>query len=144
MKNLIIKIILFLWQFPQNILGLIVYAVNIKSIKKIYDSSLNVWYFTGKHINNKGVSLGHFIFLDSDSCLTLDRIRHERGHQKQSLYLGWLYLFAIGLPSATGNILHRFIDFDYYAQPWEKWADKLGGVNRDSSKEERNVLGRFC
>jgi len=52
------------------------------------------------------------------------------GHQKQSLYLGWLYLIIIGLPSVTGNLLNRVIDFDYYKQPWEAWADKLGGVKR--------------
>lgn len=131
MKIFIKETLLFLWQLPQNIFGLIVYMINIKSVKIIYDSSLNVWYYTVKHINDKGVSLGNFIFLDSDCSLSLNRIRHERGHQKQSIYLGWLYLIFIALPSVIGNIIHDFIDFDYYAQPWEAWADKLGNVVRD-------------
>ena len=81
MKN----ILLYLWQLPQNLLGLVVIA------------------FTRAK---------------------------KKGHQKQSLYLGWLYLLVIGLPSATGNLLNRVIDFDYYKQPWESWADRLGCVVR--------------
>ena len=66
-------------------------------------------------------------------------IRHEQGHQKQSLYLGWLYLIIIGIPSFCGNIFDRLFHrkwdvskrYDwYFSQPWEKWADELGGVNR--------------
>ena len=124
------KIFLFLWQLPQNVLGLLVYLVNIKSIRKVYDSSLNVWFYSAKHVSDRGLSLGKFIFLDSDNYTSLNSIRHERGHQKQSLYLGWLYLLVIGLPSLIGNILHRYIEFDYYSTPWEAWADKLGNVSR--------------
>lgn len=120
----------YIHQLPQNLLGLIVYLVNIKSVKRVYESSLNVWYYTAKHVSDKGISLGRYIFIDSDRELTLNTIRHERGHQKQSLYLGWLYLIVIGLPSLIGNILHRYIEFDYYSQLWESWADKLGGVER--------------
>ena len=126
------NVLLFLWQLPQNILGIIVYLVNIKHVEKTYNSSLNIWYYTAKHINDKCVSLGKFIFVDSDRfMIDLDTIRHERGHQKQSLYLGWLYLIFIGLPSLIGNIIHEFVEFDYYSQPWEKWADKLGNVDRN-------------
>ena len=120
----------YLHQLPQNLLGLIIYLVNIKSVKRVYESSLNVWYYTAKHVSDKGISLGKYIFIDSDREVTLNTIRHERGHQKQSLYLGWLYLPVIGLPSLIGNILHRYIEFDYYSQLWEAWADKLGGVER--------------
>lgn len=120
----------FLHQLPQNLLGLLIYLVNIKSVKRVYESSLNVWYYTAKHVSDKGISLGRYIFIDSDRELTLNTIRHERGHQKQSLYLGWLYLLVIGLPSLIGNILHRYIEFDYYSQLWEAWADKLGNVSR--------------
>ncbi len=120
----------YLHQLPQNLLGLLIYLVNIKSVKRVYDSSLNVWYYTAKHVSDKGISLGRYIFIDSDREVTLNSIRHERGHQKQSLYLGWLYLLVVGLPSLIGNILHRYIEFDYYSTWWEAWADKLGGVER--------------
>lgn len=75
-----------------------------------------------------GVSLGNFIIVARGS--ESNTIRHEWGHQRQSLYLGWLYLVVIGLPSVIGNLLNRVIKFDYYRQPWERWADELGGVER--------------
>lgn len=78
---------------------------------------------------NSGVSLGKYIIFQKD-CYDAQSILHEKGHQKQSLYLGWLYLLLIGLPSILGNLVHRVIKFNYYNQPWEKWADKLGGVIR--------------
>lgn len=77
---------------------------------------------------NFGVSLGKYVILCKKR--SFNDILHEGGHQKQSLYLGWLYLPLIGLPSVIGNLLNRFIPFDYYKQPWEAWADKLGEVHR--------------
>lgn len=113
------KVLLYIWQLPQNILGRLVI------------------FFTGAEYNKDGywvtkyrfgVSLGAYIIIKSN-CKSND-INHEKGHQKQSIYLGLLYLIVIGLPSVVGNLLHRFIKFSYYKQPWEAWADKLGGVNR--------------
>lgn len=133
------KILLFLWQLPQNVLGLLVYLVNIKSVRKVYDSSLNVWFYSAKHVSDRGLSLGKFIFLDSDNYTSLNSIRHERGHQKQSLYLGWLYLLVIGLPSLIRNIMNRTVHKKwsaerkykwYYGHYPERWADKLGNVSR--------------
>ena len=124
------KILLYLWQLPQNLLGLAVIFFS--------KASIGTWvkdiYFTKHHF---GVSLGNYIIL-SVNCDVMD-IKHETGHQKQSLYLGWLYLPLIGLPSACGNIWDRLFHKKwyytarirwYYKQPWEAWADKLGGVKR--------------
>lgn len=62
---------------------------------------------------------------------TPNNINHEWGHTRQSMYLGWLYLLAIGLPS----LLWAFVydsgwNVSYYDFYTEKWADKLGGVKR--------------
>lgn len=115
MKNFL----LYIWQLPQNLLGLaIIFFSKAKSdFGRVYTTH-----------HRFGVSLGKYIIVYR--YCNLKTVQHERGHQKQSLYLGWLYLPVIGLPSAIGNILHRFIKFDYYKQPWEGWADKLGGVKR--------------
>ena len=113
------KVISYIWQLRQNLLGLIV--IFCSNAKRDEDE-----YWTTNY--RFGVSLGWYIIVNKN-C-TMNTIKHERGHQKQSLYLGPLYLIAIGLFSAIGNILHRFIKFNYYKQPWEAWADKLGGVNR--------------
>ena len=115
MKNFL----LYLWQLPQNLLGLIVIAFT-KAEKKG-----DVYVAEGYRF---GVSLGNYIIFGGFFNST-DR-KHEKGHQKQSLYLGPLYLIIIGLPSVTGNLLNRVIRFDYYRQPWEHWADVLGGVKR--------------
>ena len=110
----------WIWQLPQNLLGLIVAAVT-RAVK-----DTNGAYVTYRY--RFGVSLGNYIIFGG-SYSTRD-LRHEQGHQKQSLYLGPLYLIVIGLPSVIGNLLDRFLWFDYYKQPWEAWADKLGGVKR--------------
>lgn len=112
------EVLLYLWQLPQNLVGLLV--ILFSNAEKDWDD----YWITNYRF---GVSLGRYIIVNKN-C-TMDTIKHERGHQKQSLYLGPLYLIIIGLPSAIGNILHRFIKFNYYKQPWEAWADKLGGVN---------------
>lgn len=113
------KVLLFLWQLPQNIIGILIvlFCVAGKDNNDVYICDYNF-----------GVSLGHFIIMNKGYSHT--DLKHERGHQKQSLYLGWLYIPLIGIPSLIGNIIDRFIPIDYYNQPWEKWADKLGGVKR--------------
>lgn len=129
------KVLLWLWQLPQNILGLLV--ILFTGAFKTKDGR---YWVTG--ISCFGVSLGNYvIFGDMNGRYTpLERsINHEQGHQKQSLYLGPLYLLLIGLPSITGNIYDRIVHrkwdkrsryYWYYKQPWEAWADKLGGVVR--------------
>ena len=113
------KVLLYLWQLPQNLLGLLV--ILFTGAKKQC-----LVYRTDKY--RFGVSLGKYIIFGG--YYSYVDIKHEMGHQKQSLYLGPLYLLIIGLPSVTGNLLRRLIKFDYYKQPWEDWADKLGGVKR--------------
>lgn len=88
---------------------------------------------------NSGVSLGDYIILDNHGVVNSDTVYHEYGHSIQSRYLGPVYLIVIGLPSLIGNIWDRVAHTKwsiaqrvkwYYNQPWEKGADKLGGVNR--------------
>ena len=132
-----IKVLLYIWQLPQNILGLLVILFTGARYNDIsYDKSENFWWAT--RCGRFGVSLGEYIIFGPGpvSCITL---KHEQGHQKQSIYLGPLYLIIIGLPSVIGNIFDRLFHKKwsiskkilwYYKQPWEAWADKLGGVKR--------------
>ena len=56
--------------------------------------------------------------------------KHEFGHYKQSLILGPLYLFVIGIPSICLNIISRYnkkVWENYYNFYTERWANKLGG-----------------
>ena len=127
------KILLFIHQLPQNLLGLLVILVT----KAVYYKDTGCWETNDFSF---GVSLGNYIIFGvRDCCVSEKSLKHEQGHQKQSLFLGWLYLIIIGLPSAAGNIWDRFAHRNwshwkreawYYNQPWEKWADELGNVNR--------------
>jgi hypothetical protein len=122
------RVLLFIWQFPQNLIGLIV----ILATRAYKDSG--IWR-TKKKI---GVCLGDFIIVHVTAIPTA--IKHEKGHQKQSLYFGPLYLLAIGIPSAIFcNLWSRLFHKDwppvrryrwYYSRYPEYWADKLGGVSR--------------
>lgn len=120
------KVLLYLWQLPQNILGLLVIlftGAKCTGSHWIIKNPDSTKYF--------GVSLGSYIiFGNYPREMTL---KHEHGHQKQSWILGPLYLLVIGLPSLLGNIYSRIFHKSaewYYKQPWEAWADKLGGVER--------------
>lgn len=131
------KVLLWLWQLPQNIVGNIC-SIGARTYRKLFtkDKELIVVYF--KPWFRSAVSLGNIIIMDSLLWdLPFDEfdksLNHEHGHQKQSRMLGPLYLIVIGLPSLLGNIYARIFNKDskwYYKQPWEAWADKLGGVER--------------
>ena len=129
------EVLLFIWQLPQNILGLLV--ILFTGARK-----WNSFYWRSSR-GRFGVSLGCFIVFGalSDKYIRWSSIKHERGHQKQSLYLGPLYLLLVGLPSVCLNLwdklFHKKWSDDrreewYYSRYPENWADRLGGVNRDT------------
>ena len=114
-------IILYIWQLPQNLLGLLIkYIVRAELLY----SSLYVWKL------RSGLSLGNYIFVN-EHCAD-NTILHELGHRKQSRILGPLYLLVIGIPSflwASLRQLGLFKSKSYYWFYTEKWANKLGGVS---------------
>ena len=126
------KVLLYLWQLPQNLVGWLLTRwskSNIVTVTK--DGDEYTVYFYEKFFNS-GISLGDYIILARKNR-DYKTIRHEHGHQKQSRMLGPLYLIVIGLPSLLGNVYSRIFHKSakwYYKQPWEAWADKLGGVER--------------
>lgn len=86
-------------------------------------------YYYGKF--HSGLSLGKYVFIREHALVEL--AKHEEGHQKQSMILGWLYLFVIGIPSITWaglKSLGAFPKVSYYSFYTEKWADRLAGVKR--------------
>ena len=131
MKN----ILLYLWQLPQNLLGLLVILVTGARYNDIDYRIENNYWLSRKY--NFGISLGNYIIFGG--IVGVQDVKHEQGHCKQSLYLGWLYLIVVGVPSIVRNIWDRVAhkgwshhekDAWYYGHYPEDWADKLGGVNR--------------
>lgn len=120
-------ILLYLWQLPQNLLGLL-----LRAIYKGNDSHYEDAIVRRSTTMSGGISLGKYIIISQWSKQST--IMHEYGHCRQSKYLGWLYLLLIGLPSIVwagmyGVIIKKSHN-GYYKFFTEKWADRLGNVER--------------
>ena len=131
----ILNFLLFIWQLPQNLVGILVWCyLKITGHKLVYKEYNGEKYILSNI--NWGVSLASFIFLYSYSSSWT--VSHELGHRKQSKILGPLYLLLIGIPSASGNIYDRIAHkkwthakrslWYYEKQPWERWANKLSNI----------------
>ena len=128
MINNIKEILLWIWQLPQNLLGLLLLFI-YRQDKEYHRRDGRIFYYTPEMPS--GISLGNYIILRRADFG--DSMNHEFGHSRQSRFLGPLYLIIIGLFSLGGNIYDRIFHKGskwYYNLPWEKWADRLGGVVR--------------
>ena len=133
------RVLLYLWQLPQNLLGLALVAYY--KPQRMYELENGVQiHFARRMIG--GISLGKYSIVnfghyrkDMAESLKRDTVRHEAiGHAKQSQWLGWFYLPVIGLPCICWIAARRIVPSlgvkPYHSFFTEKWADKLGGVTR--------------
>lgn len=125
--NILKQVGLYIWQLPQNLVGLVVLCFTSNK-EKCTVAGIDFYYsktFPG------GISLGKYVIIGSKNENT---VKHEHGHQIQSMYLGPLYLIVIGLPSLIWAWLYgaviAYTRNGYYRFYTEKWADKLGKVER--------------
>lgn len=133
-KNILINILHWTWGIIQTLLGFMIYLFNTKQ-KHININGTVITEIPGQW---GGVSLGKFVFVDSmpdgEYAYSDNTVRHEYGHSIQSLILGPLWLFIIGIPSfiwaSIYTVMGNRIKASYYNFYTEKWADKLGGVER--------------
>lgn len=125
MKNIFNKIknaALWVWQAPQNIVGLITY--NCYKGYEVCTKETCGDCIRCKVANNMpgGITLGNYIIVNN-----VKHLNHELGHTRQSKILGPLYLLVIGLPSALhagvfnssdckGNPNKRY--YDFYTEHW--------------------------
>ena len=121
--------VLYLWQLPQNLLGLM-FLLALRPEMRLNDSGLAIVYRSRRM--RGGISLGRYVFLSWVQAGDRSTVFHELGHCRQSRMLGPLYLIVIGLPSLLWAWLGDRIapDKSYYWFYTEKWADRLGGVKR--------------
>lgn len=135
-KQMFLKILLWLWQLPQNLIGFIYSRVAKSKSTFYFNNKKTVVYYCSCF--KSGICLGQYIILDVlykrlSSGKTLLTVQHEYGHSMQSKYLGCFYLLIIGLPSICRNIYSRIFKKNsdwYYSSFPENWADKLGGIKR--------------
>lgn len=131
MTNQLMYILLQLtWGILQNLAGLVMFLVckmlGCKS-KKYKNAVATKW-------NNKygSVSLGMFLFVTNDEDETL--LAHEYGHSLQSIFLGPLFFFVIGIPSicwaAFGDNYRKKHNKTYYEFYTEKFANDLVGLDK--------------
>jgi hypothetical protein len=134
----------WIWQLPQHLLALLFFGVlrllpGEGPARPVRYLDAWVTFMPGR----AGVALGQYIFVSrhahSGYLHGNDRLlRHEYGHTRQSLLLGWLYLPVVGVPSITQAAYCRVASrlgnhkpaARYYERFPEAWADRLAGVVR--------------
>lgn len=131
------KVLLWIWQLPQNLVAVIILLIHHKEVQKVESFQYPVWVIPSWDSWGAGVSLGDYILL-APKHVSLTTVKHEHGHQIQSTYLGPLYLIVVGFTSAICNnlwdrLFHKQWKVKdrikwYYSRFPEKWADELGGV----------------
>lgn len=124
-----IKLLRWIWEFPQCLLGLILTKLYNVEYKETYkEIPIYVGDFPG------GISLGLYILMGESSWkYNRSFIKdHEWGHTRQSIRWGWLYLPGPGLCSICWVGLRRISEKlrrkSYYSVWPENQADKFGGV----------------
>jgi hypothetical protein len=131
---------LFVWELPQNLLGLVLYIV--MRVNHQIEGAVRETNYLFLETPNTGVSLGWFIFWTPKGnrfpYLPNDCRMHEYGHARQSSMLGPFYLLVVGVPSLIRAIYSRWFRIKngrtwtgYFNEFPENWADKLGGVVKD-------------
>lgn len=120
------QFLLWIWQGPQNIVGLV--------FRIIYPGRSILFRGVDVVVADRfpgGISLGRTIIVKRPYLANPDGWNHEYGHTRQSLYLGPLYLLIVGVPSLLWAwYWNPSRGGSYYLFFTEKWADKLGGVKR--------------
>lgn len=123
-------VLLFIWQLPQNIVGMLFWLVfKIKGSVSSIASTKWAKAFKSKSMSG-GISLGSFCFLSDYGAANEKLVAHElKGHAWDSRLMGPLYLFIVGIPSLLNAALE--LTDCYYKFFTEKWANKRAGLTVD-------------
>ena len=133
MKKLALTIVQWTWGFFQNVAGFFTFMAHTEYEQYFYEHAL-----VTRWERSDAISLGMFIFVSKGAVDSERLIRHEYGHSLQSVILGPLYLLIIGLPSyiwancESAGKKWRSGECSYFDYWTGRWADRLGGVKRNS------------
>lgn len=130
---------MFIFEFPQNMIGYLAFKMYTQKYKQPYYQYRDAYV-----VHVKGcwgaISLSRYIFAD-DQYYRSTMIKHEYGHTLQSKFLKPLYLPLVGIPSFLWNRLfkgyRKRMKKSYYSFYTESWANRLGGyeVKRHGGKK---------
>ncbi|NCA92498.1 hypothetical protein EOM82_04515 [bacterium] len=132
-KGFFYYLIQFTWGFLQNFTGFLIFLKFRKEKRiKFFGSIITLVESRGE--NWGGISFGCFIFVNAlREKDTLDTTCvHEYGHTIQSLILGPLYFFVVGLPSFIWcnskkyRALRKETGVSYFSRFPENSANKWG------------------
>lgn len=116
-------VLLYLWQLPQNLIGLAYLALCFDRVK-ITEQRGAVFYAT-KRVRG-GMTLGRYVFIAPGNIDREPVYDHEFGHVRQSRRWGWLWLPVFAIPSGLHCLFCRAAN--YYHFYTERSANRLGGV----------------
>jgi len=107
------------WTLPQCFIGylLATYYWITGQLVNVEDYKRAQVFYVKKFVNGyNGISLGFFIIY----LTTATNVRHEYGHYKQSLILGWFYIPIV--------LINYIIQFNTpHKDRWiERWAERIG------------------
>ena len=130
----------YIWQLPQNLLGMLYKdCISDNIITRVNCDATDYECYLTKY--GGGVTLGRYIFVHQNYTDLSNVILHEIGHTKQSRILGPLYLIIIGIPSISWAGLRKLIPalkkINYYSFYTESWANKLMGLNKEGKLDTK-------
>ena len=129
MKKIFYILVQCTWGILQTLAGAVMFLVLIRRKHYFYRCCIvTEWH------RAESTSLGMFVFLSDslDGKHKEDVTIHEYGHTIQSLMLGVLYLFVIGVPSSVWCMMPYFQrrrmrkNISYFSFWPERWANRLG------------------
>ena len=125
--EIVLFIVLFAWQLPQNLVGLCIMPFMGKM--RLIAHRNYCFCFEGKKMLG-GISLGSFAFVSRSMSKQPEVIAHEiDGHTVDSKIFGPLYIFIIGIPSLLwAKFRNREKHPNYYVFYTEKRANNFAGV----------------
>lgn len=115
--------LLYLWQMPQNLIGLAYLALCTDRLR--VTAQRGAVFYATRRVKG-GVTFGRYVFVAVDNMTREALYDHEYGHVRQSRRWGWLWLPLFAIPSGLHCLFCRA--GNYYHFYTERSANRLGGV----------------
>ena len=93
--NKLIDSLLWLWQLPQNLSGVLYLSFNSGKVITVLENKYSFRVYLMR--SNINVSLGNYIFLSQDYMDKTATLQHLISNSIMSAILGPLYFFGMGL-----------------------------------------------